>query len=262
MRTLKRKRVSVTTLEFENDVFHQKPVLKKQLFILFISIISIYLVAWIFYESHLFCIMMSPLSLILLKYYNLAYHRKIKEEIEDEFSDLNRLIIAELEAKIPIEKALKNIEERIFSDDIYEFKHISFELKRWINELKMGLKLEDILIEFANRSEDQSFKDYAKMVSLSSKTGSKLYEVIVNTNQILQERKELKREISILVAEKKLEQRLMSIMPLLILIMLKSTAPDFIAPLYAGIEGRIIMTLVLGLFTLAYFWSKKLAELK
>lgn len=262
MRLMIKKRKLMRSVKSQNDIFHQKPELKIKIFIILLSITGIYTIAWIFYESHLFCLLLSPLSLVLLKYYGLAYTKKLKEEIEDEFSDLNRLIIAELEAKIPIEKALKNIEERIFSDDIYEFKHINFELKRWINELEMGLKLEDILIEFSNRSEDQSLKDYAKMVSLSSKTGSKLYEVIVNTNQVLQERKELKTEISILVAEKKLEQRLMSLMPILIIIMLKSTAPDFIAPLYNGMEGRIIMTLVLGLFTLSYFWSKKLAELK
>lgn len=222
----------------------------------------IYLIGWIFYESHLLCLALSPLSLLLLKHFDRAYRTKIREEIEDEFSDINRLIIAELEANLPIEQALKNVEERIFTDDIYEFKHMKQELKRWTNELNMGLKLEDILVEFAEKSDDRSFKDYAKMVSLSSKTGSKLYEVIVNTNQVLEEKRELKRELGVLIAEKKLEQRLMSLMPLVIVLILKSSAPEFIAPLYAGLEGRIVMTVVLSLFALSYYWSKKMAELK
>lgn len=237
-----------------------KPGLK--LLLLLATSLLIYFIAWIFYESHLFCLISCPLSLLFLKKYEEAYRTKIKDEIEDEFSDLNRLIIAELEANVPIEQALKNIEERIAKDDIYEFKHMKKEVRRWTNELKMGLKLEDILIEFANRSEDKNFKNYAKMVSLSSKTGSKLYEVIVNTNQILEEERDLKREVGVLIAEKKLEQRLMSLMPLFIVIMLKSTAPEFIAPLYAGLGGRLVMTMVIVLFTLSYFWSKRMAKLK
>lgn len=245
-----------------DDVFHKGLSINQKMALILVSSALIYLVAWIFYESHIFCLLASPLSLLLTKNFEKGYKKRMKEEIEDEFSDLNRLIIAELEANIPIEQALKNIELRIFKDDIYEFKHMNKELKRWTNELEMGLKLEDILIEFANRSDDKNFKDYAKMIALSSKTGSKLYEVIVNTNQVLEERKELKREISVLVAEKKLEQGLMSLMPIFIVLMLKSTAPEFIAPLYLGIEGRIIMSLVLALFSLSYFWSKRMAELK
>lgn len=262
MRIIANKRASKPDIAPKDDVFQKNLSPEAKILLLLGSSIIIYFTTWVFYESHLICLLSLPLSIILLKNFELAYKKHIKEEIEDEFSDLNRLIIAELEANIPIEQALKNIEQRISKDDIYEFKHINKELKRWTNELDMGLRLEDILIEFANRSDDKNFKDYAKMVSLSSKTGSKLYDVIVNTNQVLEESKELKRELSVLIAEKKLEQRLMSLMPLFIVLMLKSTAPEFIAPLYKGVEGRIVMSLVLSLFVISYFWSKRMAKLK
>lgn len=246
----------------EADIFDISPGTANIVLHLFLYASSLYFLAWIFYENTLISLISTPLSLLLLKQYKKYYIKKVRAEIEEEFTDLNRLIIAEMEAKIPIEKALRNIEERLYTDEIYEFKHMKYELRNWIRHLELGLKLEEILTDFAERSGETSYRDYAKMVNLSGKMGSKIFEVIVNTNQVLQERREMKNELDVLLTEKKLEQKIMSFMPVALILMLKNMSYEFIAPLYESIQGRIVMTVVLIIFGISYFWSSKLAELK
>ena len=51
---------------------------------------------------------------------------------------------------------------------------------------------------------------------------------------------------TIISGKKKMEQRVMSLIPAVIVIYLKVTAKEFIQPLYGNIAGIIIMTVCLG----------------
>lgn len=217
--------------------------------------------AWIFYKSLAISVIFGFFSLFFLKYYIRDYRRKIQEKIENEFYDINLLLSAELETGVPMNLAIESISREVNSSDIYEFAFMNQELQSWKRKMGMGIALDSIFLDFAKRSQRKELIEYAEMIALCTRKGGSLKEVIKNTNSILNEKREIKREIEVLTAEKRLEQKIMNLMPLVVLVMLDRTAPEFIAPLYHNLIGRVTMSVLLLLFLLSYLWSSKISKL-
>lgn len=71
----------------------------------------------------------------------------------------------------------------------------------------------------------------------------------------------IKNEIDILISEKKLEQKIMSAMPFLMILFLKMTSGSFLSPLYTTVIGRVVMSSLLLIFGACYIWSNRMTEI-
>ncbi len=243
------------------DIFDIK-LSKNQKIIAYVTLfITGFAVSWVFYKLVILSLIFAFLSLILITFYKKINRKKINEMIEDEFYDINLLLSAELETGTPINMAIKSIKNEITRSDIYNFKYMNLEISNWDRKMNMGIKLNEIIKDFALRSKNNNIMDYSNMIEICTRKGGSIRDVIKNTNSILNEKRTLKREIEVISAEKKLEQKIMNLMPLAVLIMLDKSAPEFIAPLYTNILGRITMTILLFIFLLSYLWSSKIASL-
>ncbi len=244
------------------DIFEIQVPKKRLIFVSILIFSAGFLGAWIFYKLIILSIIFAFLSLILLKVYKKKYKQKVHEQIESEFYDINILLSAELETGLPINMAVEAIRREISQSEIYGFKYMDVELRNWSKKMSMGMKINTVIEDFAKRSQNKSIMEYSNMISICTKKGGSIRDVIKNTNAILNEKRELKREIEVLTAEKSLEQKIMNVMPLAVLVLLDKTASDFIAPLYNSLIGRITMTILIGIFLICYLWSSKIASLK
>ncbi len=221
-----------------------------------------YFVSWYFYLNRAVSIAFSVIFQLLIPVYKREKKKRKKNKIVDEFINLNHLLLAELQTGISISLAYERVYTQIVSSEIMDFKNLEPEIRTWINKLHTGSDISDILIDFADRSGENSLVQFANMLSISSKRGGNILDIILSTNAVLNDERQMSHDIEVLITEKKLEQRVITIMPLFILIFLNYSAYDFISPLYESAIGRITMTVLLFIFTVAYFWSKKLTELK
>jgi len=62
----------------------------------------------------------------------------------------------------------------------------------------------------------------------------------------LQESLELQQEVERTLSEKLLEQRIMTIMPSLMLLYMRLMNGSYMAPLYSGLGGAVVMTIALA----------------
>ena len=72
---------------------------------------------------------------------------------------------------------------------------------------------------------------------------------------------ELRQELEVMVAAKKLEQQVMIYMPAFIIIFLRSTNRGFLDPLYGNIVGFSIMSVVLAVNVCADLLGKKIVDI-
>jgi len=72
----------------------------------------------------------------------------------------------------------------------------------------------------------------------------------------------LKEEISVLISAKRLEQRIMSFMPMGIIVYISLASPEMIAPLYGNLTGALIMTVCLAVYAAAFFISMKIMNIE
>ncbi len=73
---------------------------------------------------------------------------------------------------------------------------------------------------------------------------------------------EVEMEIATMIAAKRYEQRIMLVIPFLIIGYLRMVNQKVISVfLYEGVAGRIVMTLCLLAGIISYFWSRKLINI-
>ena len=219
------------------------------------GIIIVLAAAYIFYENVLMSFILSP-------YVYIHYRQRIKERIvhdkknfKKKFKDGIIAVSFALNVGYSIENAFGQAVDELTlmyggdSDIVVKFKHIVIRLGQ--NE-----NLEDILDDFAEESKVEEIFRYAK------RSGGDLMAVIKNTAQIIQQKEEVMSEVDTIISGKKMEQRVMSLIPAVIVIYLKVTAKEFIQPLYGNIAGIIIMTVCLGVYVISDMWAKRIVNIE
>ena len=122
--------------------------------------------------------------------------------------------------------------------------------------------MEDLLQEFAADTQIDEIQSFAQIIAVSKRTQGEITTIIDHTAQLLQEKIEMKQELIVLLAKKKTEQRIMNLMPFLVIGMLTTVSPEYMAPLYGTLNGRIVMTVCILLAGGSIWMSKVFSEIR
>ena len=77
----------------------------------------------------------------------------------------------------------------------------------------------------------------------------------------IEERIQVKKEIDTILASRKMEQRIMSFIPLGIILYMQLTSPEFLGVLYGNPLGICVMTVCLLLYIAAFQWGVRLTQI-
>ena len=133
--------------------------------------------------------------------------------------------------------SLKNIygEKSILAEDL---------TKVYERMAKGGENDVSVLMELAESSGIEDVHDFVTIYSICKTTGASLITALNKAAAVIMEKMSIDREIEELIKRKESEGLVIFAMPVLIILFLNLTAPDYISPLYETIAGRIIMTAV------------------
>ena len=176
----------------------------------------------------------------------------ILEKLRGEFKDAILAVASGLNAGYSVENAfavsLKEMEEIHGSDSM-----IAKEIRLILRKVRMNLTFEDALGDFAARSGLDDVKNFADVFLAARKSGGELMRIITRTAEIIGEKIRIQEEILTATASKRMEQRIMSGIPVLIVIYIELTSPGFFGILYTTLIGRMLMTVCLAVY-LASCW--------
>ena len=141
--------------------------------------------------------------------------------------------------------------------DIYkELDHICKSYRQTHSDI--GLLLED----FGRRSGVPEIKQFAASCRTCQLCGGDLEEVCRKNAELLLVRIGFMEDTRSLIAQKKLDIILLSVMPPAVLLLLNLISYSYIAVLYETFSGRVVMTLCLLLIVFALLWGIKITRLK
>lgn len=135
------------------------------------------------------------------------------------------------------------------------------ELRIVTMRMENGEPIEQAMIHFSQRAQQDDIANFTDVLITCKRTGGDLIEVVRRTSSAIGEKMDIMQEIGVLVAQKKLEMKVMMVAPFLFLAFLNMTAPDFMMPLYEG-GGRVIATAALFLLMLAIRFIQKLMNIR
>ena len=164
-----------------------------------------------------------------------------QNELATQFLDALRTVSASLLAGYSMENAWREASvevENLYGKDAILLR----ELEEINRAVALNMPIEKLLDQFADRTGNADIMSFAEVFSVGKRSGGNFASIIEETSEHIRERHDTEREIQLLIASRKLEQRVMNVVPIFILAYLKLTSGEFLSPLYGNLFGIIFMT--------------------
>lgn len=219
------------------------------------------LISVLFYNSFWGMCTFPAVWYVFGKYVNRRKEDKRRKRLNLEFKDYMYAVSNLLSAGYSIERAFltgrKDV-ERLYGEESILKKELNAMEKR----LSLQEPIEHILEDFAAESKSEDIETFVEVFCYAKRGGGDFLHIIAVSVGRLCDKMEVQEEIDTAIAEKKLEQKIMCVVPLGILLFFKVTSPEFIGVLYGNFLGNAIMTLALFLYGAAFFLGMKIMEVE
>ncbi len=234
---------------------------KELLAIMAKGLLVLAILARLFYDSFFALLFLWPALFLILKQDIEKKKETRLKELSGEFRDGILAVSGALSAGYSVENA--------FSEALKELEYLYGRERPIISEFQyivggigMNQPVETLLYDFARRSDLEDVQMFAEVFAVCKRTGGNIKEVISNTAARIGEKEDIRREIDTFLSAKKLEQRIMNVVPAAILLYVKITSPGFLEGLYGNAAGISVMTICLLVYGGAYALSEKLLKIE
>lgn len=217
--------------------------------------------SYLFYDSVLGFAVMLPFFFLYLKYKKESYYRNYKEELDREFLKSLQSMTASLAAGFSPENAFVKTQKdmsKMFGNKSVIYKELAI-LNR---QVSCGISIEEALNELAKRTDSKRIKEFALIFSVSNISGGDFTKVISSCVDIMNLANEVREEARVLIRGKQYEQRIMSVIPIGILLYLRMSSGSFISILYHNAVGIIVMTICLLVYIASIFISETIIRIE
>lgn len=223
-------------LNSENSLKYKK--------ISFITAIGVFAFSYIvFFGSlivalFLFCTVLVILPKILSARSIKKREKIINAQLRDALNDIKSSLKSGLSLKSALDKVPENL-ARIHATQkkkiiIKEFINIK-------NDLNMGVTVEDALIGFRDRLNSEEAEDFVNSIIILKQKGGNLVEVLENTIKMISDKMKMKSEINTLITGKKVESKIITVLPVLAIVFQALTMREHVRPLFEGVGNFFSM---------------------
>ncbi|WP_373230183.1 type II secretion system F family protein [Cohnella sp.] len=220
-----------------------------------------FIAIWLMYRNYIAALAVSPLGFLYPSQYAKALCRRRRDKLRQQFKEALHALSSLLSAGRSVENAFTSLENDLVL--LLEDSHsdLIMELRAITNRLHNGEPLEVGLRDFAKRSDLEEVRNFADVITICKKAGGDLMEVVRRTSQLIGEKLEVELEVSVLIAQKKFEARIMMMMPFAFVGILGFIAEDYMEPLHEGV-GIILLSVCLFLLIVCSWWMLRIMEIK
>ena len=223
--------------------------------ILSIFLVLIYIMSSILRNNFniLFLLLIFIGSFFLLDIYYIINYKKRRRLIENDL--LNAIIIMNnaFKSGMNIMQAISIVESELTGPIKDEFRKINI-------DIKYGLSLETVFDRFYNRVKIEDIKYISSSLSLINKTGGNIVRVFSAIEKNFYDKKKIRDEMNSLTSSSTFMFRLLVFMPILLVLIILVLNKDYFMPLINTSIGRIIILLILILYTMYIIVVKKVMK--
>ncbi len=136
------------------------------------------------------------------------------------------------------------------------------EFKGVVRRIDNNENVEDVLCDFAKKCDVEDISYFAEVFKYAKRSGGDLMAIIKNTAVTIRQKLEVEQEIQTVISGKRMEQRVMSMIPFGMIVYLRMTSPDMMDSLYGNVIGIVVMTVCLALYVISYYMARKIVDIK
>lgn len=219
------------------------------------------IICYLFYDSYKACLLLIPFALFDYKSLKKIKLEQQRHQLTLQFKSMMESLVTSLNAGYSLERAFADSKRDLGL--VYEKKAVIFEeLDCILTGLKMNIPLETLLKDFGDRSGNEDIRNFANVVMAAKRSGGNLIHIIQKTVNSITDKMAVEEEIETLITSKKLEERIMMIMPYGIIFYLRVTNGEFLQVLYHNVLGVVLMTVFLAVIYIADIWAGRIMEIR
>lgn len=217
--------------------------------------------AFFFYRSVVAAVLMLPLVYPLTKRELRIRNKKRQRALTISFREVMNSVSASLKAGYSAENAFR----AAYADMVMLFGRkspIAEELYRIGTGMDSNVPLERLLKDFARRAGSEEITEFAEVFAIAKRSGGNMAAIMDRTSALIRSRLDTEEEIGVLISAKKMEQKIMDLVPFLILLYISAASGGFFDVLYHNPAGILIMTGCMGAYLAAFLLSEKIADIR
>ena len=232
---------------------------KEKAVVIMVIFMAIIIISILFYGTIYAVVILLPLGVPIYREQKRRIINKKKKELKVQFKDMLMVMSDSLKTGYSVSNALKESYKDMVS--MYgRYSYICEELRIMISKIKLNVREEDIFKDFAKRTGLREAILFSHIFSVAKRTGGNMTEVIGSVTDSIVLKENVREEIEVSTTEKKTEQKIMTLIPMALILYVKMMSPDFLNIMYETNAGRIVMTICLVLYILAFLWAQKIVE--
>lgn len=229
--------------------------------IILTGILVLALIAYLFYESWWAVLALIPLLFLWFRVWEASLADRKRLQFQLQFKDALHAVSAALNVGYSVENAWREGAKEM--QIMYgERALICKEFLYMVRQLEMNVTMETILMEFAERTGDEEVQTFGTVFVMAKRSGGNLMEMIRTATSRIADKVDLKREMGTVIASKKMEFYIMTVIPLAMIGYMKLCFGGFLRSLYGNFSGVLIMTVCLIIYLTAFGAGRKIIEIE
>lgn len=186
--------------------------------------------------------------------------KKRQHELGVQFRDMLESITTSLSAGDTVYQAF----ESAWSDirlQYGESSYLALELEQIVQAPRSGLTLETMLKDFAGRSGSEDIESFSNVFAVSYGAGGNMKDVMRRTHDIITDKMAITDEIRTKLSANKLELNVITVAPVFLMMLLRSTNESF-AEKFASPGGVVCITIAIVIFASAFRMGRRIVEIE
>lgn len=203
--------------------------------------------------NYMFLLLIMVISFFIIDIYFYLEYKNRRKKIENDLLSAIIIMNNAFKSGMNIMQAVGIVESELDGPIKDEFKKISM-------DIKYGLSLETVFDRFYNRVKIEDAKYITSSLSLINKTGGNIVRVFGAIEKNFYDKKKIKDEMDSLTSSSIFMFRLLIIMPIILCLVIFMLNKEFFNPLFTTDIGRIIILLILLLYSLYILVVKRVMK--
>lgn len=224
-------------------------------------ILAASLVSFLFYHSLFPAVIAIPFAGKFLKGQQKRLAEKQRKQFLAEFLTGIRAVSNALGAGYSIENAFEQAEKetrKVYGENsmiVREFSYLT-------SMLKVNRTLEYLLEELGQRSGLEDVESFAEVFAVARRSGGDLNLIIRSTVEHISQKEETRQEIETGISSRKMEQKVMSVIPMFILFYVGTASPELLEGMYGNVLGIAVMSGCLLVYGAAFRWGSRIVKIE
>lgn len=219
------------------------------------------IISKIFYGNYWISVPLSPMIIFFLKIRKKMLNEKRIKQFKQQFKDAITSIADAMSVGYSIENAIRESYKEMKS--VYGTEsYICVELLEIIRKMEVKIPLEISIGDMAKRTGIEEVMLFSQVFSVVLKTGGSMKELVLTVAEGIGMNMQVEEEINVAISDKKMEQKIMCVVPIALVLYVSISSPGFFDIMYETVMGNIIMTACLAAYIFSIFLSQRIMNIE